>query len=347
MSLGPIMMGLQGLTLQPEEREMLQHPLVGGAILFSRNYESEEQLKALTQQLHGLRDPHLIVAVDHEGGRVQRFRAGFSAIPPMAVFGEHYRRSPRDAQQLAEQAGWLLAIELLSCGLDLSFTPVLDTADNDSVIGDRAFSKDPEVIGILAQALVRGMQRAGMSAVGKHFPGHGGVLEDSHVAMPVDQRSYEDLMMRDIVPFERLIHAGLAGIMPSHVVYQQLDSQPAGFSRYWLQDVLRGQLGFQGVIFSDDMGMKGAEWAGSNTDRVRIALEAGCDMVLLCNEPAVVVEVLDNLGEYNNPASQIRLVRMHGHFNNVPADLKKSAEWQQVSKQINELNEPGTPELDF
>ena len=338
MSLGPLMVGIQGTSLLAEEREMLSHPLIGGVILFSRNYESLPQLRDLTQQLHKLRHPHLIVAVDHEGGVVQRFREGFTPIPPMEVLGEMYVENSHQAVELSEKAGWLLATELLSAGLDISFAPVLDIAGNCAVIGNRAFSPAPETIATLGQALMRGMNRAGMTAIGKHFPGHGGVKEDSHITLPVDSRSLEDLLFKDILPFERLVHLGLAGIMASHIIYEQVDDKPAGFSKRWLQDILRLQIGFQGAIFSDDMGMKGAEWAGSYPERTQLSLDAGCDMVLLCNDPLAVVEVLDNLDEYKSPAGQMRLIRMHGHPVMKETNLSNSTEWQTVSRQISEIN---------
>ena len=349
MSLGPIMMDLQGVKLSPDEREMLIHPLVGGVILFSRNYESVEQLSALTQELHGLRDPHLIIAVDHEGGRIQRFRDGFTPLPPMSALGDKYKADQETAREIAEQAGWVLAAELLECGLDISFSPVLDINFGCSgVIGDRAFDRDPEVITVLAGAVMRGMRRAGMAATGKHFPGHGGVKEDSHIAHPVDSRSLEDLLLADILPFERLIHAGLAGIMPAHVVYEKVDPKPAGYSQRWLQEILRKRLGFQGVIFSDDLSMIAADCGDGYIQRARSALQAGCDMVLVCNQPQAVAELLEGFGAYTNPASQMRLVRMHGkRSKNTPNPLRQSKQWQEANKLVASLNEQHTLELNL
>lgn len=331
MSIGPVMLDLKGTSLTVEEREILKHPQTGGVILFSRNYESPEQLRNLCREIHALRDPHLIVAVDHEGGRVQRFRQGFTELPPMAAIGEiHDRCSAVEAERIAHRLGWLMAAELLSCGVDISFAPVLDIGHGVSgVIGDRAFHRHPEVVSRLARAFVRGMREAGMAATGKHFPGHGGVKEDSHIAKPVDSRSLADLMLADLVPFERLIQNGLAGVMPAHVVYPKLDARPAGYSRYWLQEILRKRLSFQGVIFSDDLCMDGADIGSTYAARAELALNAGCDMVLVCNHPEAAVEVIESLEGYRNPASQVRMVRMHGHPHHEWNKLAMLKDWRE------------------
>ena len=307
------MLDVLGLELAPLERERLRHPLVGGVILFARNYHSPNQVESLIRDIHGLREPQLLVAVDHEGGRVQRFREGFTALPPMARLGEHYAENRKRAKRLAEACGWLMAKELRAVGVDFSFAPVLDLDRGISrVIGDRAFHADPETVADLAHSFMIGMADAGMAATGKHFPGHGGVEADSHVAIPVDARSYADIYADDILPFERMIRFGLAAIMPAHVIYPAVDAQPAGFSRFWLQEVLRRRLDFQGVIFSDDLSMEGAKVAGGIVERARAALSAGCDMVLVCNDAQAAEQVLDNLGRYDDPVSTLRLVRMHG-----------------------------------
>ncbi len=307
------MLDLAGVELDPVERERLRHPLVGGVILFSRNYQAPEQVEALTREIHALREPRLLVAVDHEGGRVQRFREGFTELPAVRHLGRIYDENPRRARRLAETGGWLMATELRSVGVDFSFAPVLDLDRGLSrIIGDRAFHSHPEAVADLAHAYMRGMHRAGMAATGKHFPGHGSVAADSHTALPVDERELVDILAEDVVPFERMIHYGLEGIMPAHVIYPRVDNQTAGFSHRWLGEILRGQLGFQGVIFSDDLSMEGAKGAGDAVSRAKMALSAGCDMVLVCNDVAAVDQVLAGLGRHDDPVSHLRLVRMHG-----------------------------------
>ena len=313
MSLGPVMLDIEGLALTPEEAERLRHPLVGGVILFSRNYESPDQLAALTHEIHTLRDPQLLIGVDHEGGRIQRFRSGFTHLPPAAAFGAVFDENPKRALRLASHCGWLMAAELRAFGVDFSFAPVLDLdREMSKVIGDRAFHHDPEAVAELAHAFMSGMHRAGMAATGKHFPGHGGCHADSHTELPVDNRSLVDLLAEDVLPFERMITFGVAGIMPAHVLYPQVDQQPAGYSSIWLKDILRGRLGFQGVIFSDDLSMVGAHVAGDIVARARTALAAGCDMVLVCNDPRAAADLLDGLGTLDDPVAHLRLVRMHG-----------------------------------
>jgi beta-N-acetylhexosaminidase len=322
MSLGPVMLDVEGLALSATERERLKHPLVGGVILFARNYQSPEQVEALVRDIHGLRTPRLLVAVDHEGGRVQRFRDGFTSLPPLRHLGNIYDENPKRARRLAETSGWLMATELRAVDVDFSFAPVLDLDRGVSqVIGDRAFHSLPEAVADLAHAYMHGMHRAGMAATGKHFPGHGAVEADSHVALPVDDRLLVDIMAEDVVPFERMIHYGLEGIMPAHVIFTCVDAQPAGFSRTWIRKILRGQLEFQGVVFSDDLSMEGAKGAGDVVARAKLALSAGCDMVLVCNDPAAADQVLTGLGAHDDPVSHLRLVRMHGRENPTRAQL--------------------------
>ena len=313
VQLGPVMLDLEGTGLTETDRKRLGHPLAGGVILFSRNFASLGQLAALTEAIHALRNPPLVIAVDHEGGRVQRFRDGFTTLPAMRELGWTWDHGQQHARQLAQEVGYVLAAELLAHGVDLSFAPVLDIDwRSSSVIGDRAFHSDPRAVGELARALLHGFRQAGMSGVGKHFPGHGHVGADSHHEVPVDERTYEEIEADDLAPFRRLIESGLGGIMPAHVIYPRVDDRPAGFSPVWLKQVLRGRLGFDGVIFSDDLNMEGASVAGDVTERARAALGAGCDMVLLCNNPQAVDVLLDKL-DYAMPAvSLARLARMHG-----------------------------------
>ncbi|CAK0781729.1 beta-N-acetylhexosaminidase [Gammaproteobacteria bacterium] len=343
MSLGPVMVDIEGTTLMAEDRELLRHPQVGGIILFSRNYTSPEQLQALLAEVHALRNPRLLVAVDHEGGRVQRFREGFTRLPAVARLGEIYDLDPRRALRLADLAGWLMAAELRAVGVDFSFAPVLDLGKGVStVIGDRAFHATPQGVARLAQAYVTGMQRAGMAATGKHFPGHGAVAADSHLALPVDERSFDEIVAEDLYPFRTLIAHGLAGIMPAHVVYPQIDPAPAGFSRFWLQEVLRTRMGFQGVIFSDDLSMVGAEGVGGYGARAHAALEAGCDMVLVCNRRVGAVEVLHALEGYDRPLTHLRLVRMHGREGIDPIQLRRESAWRTAVVELTHaLDDPG------
>ncbi len=302
------MLDIAGFHPDDAECARISHPLVGGVILFSRNFESPEQLDTLTARLHNLK-PELIIAVDHEGGRIQRFRKGFTELPAMAVLGLHFDANRAQALRLVEAVGFVLAWELRLHGVDLSFAPVLDIHHGSSnVIGDRAFHKDPEVVALLAKALRTGLRRAGFAAVGKHFPGHGFVKADSHYELPEDTRSLEMLIHSDLVPFKRLIEDGLEGIMPAHVLYPAIDAQPAGFSSFWLQQVLRKTLGFDGVIFSDDLSMKGALGAGKPIDRAHAALQAGCDMVLVCNDPDAAQQIVSGLAGYQSSiASQRRM----------------------------------------
>jgi beta-N-acetylhexosaminidase len=244
---------------------------------------------------------------------VQRFRSGFTALPAMRRLGELHDENPSRALRLAETVGWVLGAELRATGVDFSFAPVLDLdCGVSAVIGDRAYHSDPVIVAELAHMTVRGMHRAGMAAVGKHFPGHGSVAPDSHVALPIDEREYAEIAAADLVPFERMIRYGLPAIMPAHVIYSRVDPQPAGFSAFWLQEVLRGRLGFQGVIFSDDLSMEGAKGAGDIVARGELALSAGCDMVLVCNDAAAAAQLLDGLSAHDDPVSHLRLVRLHG-----------------------------------
>jgi beta-N-acetylhexosaminidase len=320
MSLGPLMLDVAGLELTAADRELLAAPAVGGVILFTRNYASREQLNALTRSIHALRTPPLIVSVDHEGGRVQRFREGFTALPSAHLIGRQYDIDPRSAHALAEDVGYILAAELLACGVDLSFAPVLDLARGVSeVIGDRAFHRDPGVVGELGQACMTGMRAAGMAAVAKHFPGHGAVVADSHVSQPVDRRFLEEIE-EDMAPFARLVRAGAAGMMMAHVVYPALDSLPASLSQRWIHGLLRQQLDFRGVVCCDDLSMAGAAVTADPLERARLALAAGCDLLLVCNDRAAAERLVEALADYSDPVSQVRLARMHGRRHDAAGD---------------------------
>ncbi len=348
MTLGPLMVDLVGTTLSEQEKEVLQHPLVGGVILFSRNYESPQQIADLTTQIRALRDPHLIISVDHEGGRVQRFRDGFTRLPPVATLGELYLQDEQLALSKAEQTGWLMAVELRAVGVDFSFAPVLDLNYGLSeVIGDRSFHRDPYVVATLAKAYIAGMKRAWMPAIGKHFPGHGAVEVDSHLGLPVDSRHLDDIWGADIVPFKQLANSDLVGVMPAHIVYEQCDSLPAGFSRYWIQTILRERLGFQGAVLSDDLSMEGAAIIGDMPTRAEAALSAGCDMVLVCNKPEAAIEVIDNLEVKADPLRHARLVRLHGRHGVNRDQLMATAEWKAAVNSVANYAQNGELELDL
>ncbi len=338
MTLGPLMIDLEGLTLTEKEQQLLKHPLIGGVILFTRNYTSPQQLSLLTQQIRQIRQPSLLISVDHEGGRVQRFREHFTTLPAMAKLGQYYDCAPHQALQWSEQIGWLLATELRAVGVDFSFTPVLDVNIGISeVIGDRAFHSDQQVVAVLAQALVKGLKKAGMGSVGKHFPGHGAVSADSHHEIPVDCRPLKHIQA-DLYPFQHLIKIGLTAIMPAHVIYSQVDNQPAGFSRYWMQNVLRQHLHFQGVIFSDDLNMEGASVISDMPARVNSALQAGCDMVLICNNRPAVLQVMEQCNHLSlAPVSQARLIRLRGKGGMQWHELAKNYRWRQAQKVCQQL----------
>lgn len=290
------MLDVSGYELTPEDRELLDHPLVGGVILFSRNYYDQKQLKELIAQIRLAARNKILIGVDHEGGRVQRFRDGFSAIPAMGAICARSDEGLSQAQQYCNTFGWLMAAECLAFDIDLSFAPVLDLNGVSDVIGDRSFHTQPEPLIQLASEFIKGMHRAGMKATGKHFPGHGNVKEDSHVAMPVDNRSLEQITQLDMQIFSRLNDMGLLdGVMPAHVVYSQVDDMPAGFSKVWLQTYLRQKMQFDGVVFSDDLSMQGAAFIGDFAARANAALNAGCDMVLVCNNPDAAAQVIDSL----------------------------------------------------
>ncbi len=323
---GALMLDLVGLELDNEEKEILQHPHVGGLIFFARNYSAPEQLQALVKSVRAVR-PEIIIAVDQEGGRVQRFRDGFVKLPPMQAFGDIFSHNPIKARELAYQCGWLMAAEVLAVGVDMSFAPILDVdCGLSKVIGNRSFHSDPEVAVALLHEFIRGMHEAGMAATGKHFPGHGSVEADSHVAIPIDNRSFAEISALDLIPFKALSNQ-LQGIMPAHVIYPEVDSKPAGFSPIWLQDVLRQSLGFNGVIFSDDLSMEGAGVVGGYADRADAALEAGCDMVLACNHRAGAIQILEYLEKHPRIPHQHRFDALRGKGKLTWNELSKHPQW--------------------
>jgi len=346
MGLGPVMLDVSGTQITAEDEARLLHPLTGGVILFKRNYESPDQLTALTTAIRALRATPLLVAVDHEGGRVQRFREGFTRIPPMRELGRVWDVHPQRARHLAQQSGYVMAAELRGCGVDFSFTPVLDVDyGQSSVIGDRSFHRDPQAISELAHSLLLGLKQGGMHTVGKHFPGHGYVTADSHLAIPVDEREFVDIEQCDMVPFLQMIHFGLTAIMPAHVIYPKVDSRPAGFSPVWLQKILRQQMAFEGCIFSDDLSMEGATVAGNIVQRATVALTAGCDMVVVCNKPESADELLSGLRWEMPVTSRARIIQMHGAHH--PVAMAKLHELPQFIKALQDVSCIGisSPEL--
>ena len=335
MSLGPVMLDIEGVSLSPADRDLLREPAVGGVILFTRNYESVAQIADLVADIRALRSPPLLVAVDHEGGRVQRFREGFTVMPPMRHIGREYDRDREAGLQAAREAGWLIASELRAVGIDLSFAPCVDLDWGVSeIIGNRAFHRRPDVVAELASAFARGLRSAGMAAVAKHFPGHGAVLADSHLKLPVDRREY-GVILDDMRPYERLVNTSvIAGVMLAHIVYAKVDAQPAGFSDYWIQRELRERLGFGGAVFCDDLSMKATEEFGSMATRAKLALDAGCDMILVCNDRDAAHQAVEVLNDYSNPLSLVRLARLHGTGQVLRETLLASDEWQAANERF-------------
>ena len=308
MMIGPLMADVGGLALTAEDRELLAHPLVGGVILFARNYSDPEQLRALCTELLAIKQPRLLIAVDHEGGRVQRFRVGFTRIPAMGTLARLFDESPARAFEEARQHGETIGRELGSYGIDLCFAPVLDRdCGVSAIIGDRAFSSDIDLIVKLARAFRSGLNAAGMKATGKHFPGHGAVAADSHTELPIDRRPYADIEARDLLPFRELIADGIESLMMAHVRYTAFDETPASFSRKWIRGLLRNQLKYNGAIFCDDLSMAGAKVIGAIDERARVALAAGCDMLPVCNDRPAMIALLDALPVKERRLSSARL----------------------------------------
>ena len=328
------MVDVAGAALAEDDLSRIRHPAAGAVILFSRNYETPEQLTSLCEDIKRQREPELSICVDHEGGRVQRFKEGFTLIPPMRHLGRIWDRDRERGRALATSVGYVIASELGAHGLDFSFTPVLDLDyGGSSVIGDRALHFDPTAVGALGACLVKGLAQGGVAAVAKHFPGHGYAEADSHVAVPKDDRPFKDILRKDIVPYRSVIEAGVAGVMPAHVIYPQVDAAPAGYSKRWLQEVLRGQLGFEGLVFSDDLSMEGAAVAGGPPERAKAALAAGCDMVLLCNSPRGLDELLESLKDVSLQRPE-RLDRMRKQGGR---DLRKSVAYREAQQALQAL----------
>ncbi|GAA6186325.1 beta-N-acetylhexosaminidase [Aliiglaciecola sp. 2_MG-2023] len=336
--MGPIMLDVSGYEISPEEKDILDHPLVGGIILFSRNYHDQKQLKELVSELRKNARNDLLIAVDHEGGRVQRFREGFSAIPAMGSFCAADAKISELMLTQANTFGWLMAAELLAFDIDISFAPVLDIHGVSDVIGNRSFHQDPTHIVSLASAFIHGMHSAGMKCTGKHFPGHGNVKEDSHIAMPVDKRSKEQIFQLDMTVFDKLHQQGLLdAVMPAHVIYPAVDALPAGFSPIWVGQILRQQLGFNGVVFTDDLSMQGAVQLGSIVERAQAGLNAGCDMTLVCNSPNDAAQVIDGLPSDYQSTGRVKSMRK-GPFPGF-SELQKTAKYQMALKTLGQFNE--------
>ncbi len=337
MAPGPLMLDLEGTSLSDEERDLLLQSAVGGVIFFARNISSKEQFIALTAEVSAVR-PELLLAIDQEGGRVQRLREGYTILPPMQVLGNLLVEDGQRGAELLRNAGWLLAVEMIASGLDFSFAPVLDLdSSHCEVIANRSFSLDPGIASAAAGYFIDGMAEAGMAATGKHFPGHGGVTADSHLEIPYDSRSLEQLQARDLIPFKAL-SPKLQGIMPAHIVFPEVDSKAVGFSSYWLQTLLREELAFDGVIFSDDLSMKGADQLGSYAEKAEAALSAGCDMVLVCNNRQGALEVLDYLQARAEAYSSPRLPMMKAQKQWQWAELVNDARWLATREALAALN---------
>ena len=334
-TLGSLIIDLSSMELTPEEQELLAHPLVGGVVLFSRNYDSLMQLKSLCKHIRMARKKPLLIMVDQEGGRVQRFINEFTRIPYMSVFGDLYDENKQAACEAAQDCGWLMASELLAAGIDFSLAPVLDLNKGiSSIIGQRAFHKDPHVVAQLAIAFIQGMREAGMAATGKHFPGHGSVSLDSHIAMPADERSLAEIEREDLKTFAELIPAGISAIMAAHIRFPNIDNFAVGFSRFWLQDILRSRLGFTGSILSDDLTMEGANISTDYSDRVIAAREAGCDFALLCNNRNGVIQVLDRLQHQAHQIGMEKWGALQGNFSRVKEPLEENSRWLKTHKQL-------------
>lgn len=333
---GRLMLDIEGPQLLDHERQLLQNPHVGGIILFARNIQSRQQLISLVKEIREIADP-ILIAVDQEGGRVQRFQEGFTRLPAMQVLGDFARQDNPEGLQLARDVGWLMAAEVLACGLDISFAPVLDVdRETSSIIGDRAFSDQAKQVVDVAGAFIQGMDEAGMAATGKHFPGHGGIVADSHLEAPVDGRMLSELQCRDMLPFTQLSDR-LGAVMTAHITFPEVDAHSVGFSPFWLQQILRKQMGFQGVIFSDDLTMKGADIAGGYKQKAKLALDAGCDMILVCNSPQGVLEVLEYMQQIDATRCE-RIAQMRARASSTWHQLTEQARYTETKIKLKDLN---------
>lgn len=329
--MGTLIVSIESHDLTAEDREILAHPLIGGVILFTRNYASRAQLKHLCETIRSSSKKPLLIMADQEGGRVQRFVNEFTRLPPMGLLGKLYDNNHEVASHLAKDCGWLMAMELLSVGIDLSLAPVLDLNKGISkVIGDRAFHSDSKIVLKLAQSFMIGMHEAGMASTGKHFPGHGGIAPDSHMVLPIDQRSLKEIEQEDMVPFAHLIKNNMTAMMAAHIIFSQIDELPVGFSSIWLKDILRKRLGFTGTIFSDDLNMEGANISANYVDRVIAAREAGCDFTLFCNNRQGVINVLDHLPHASHQVDKEKWGKLQGDFSRVQMPLSENHRWQKI-----------------
>ena len=339
-SYGRLMLDLAGTQLSDSERLILANPQVGGVILFARNFESKQQLMALVESIRCC-SSQLLIAVDQEGGRVQRLKQGFTSIPPMQILGDQIISNAKAGMELATDTGWLMASEVIACGIDISFAPVLDVdRDFSSIIGDRAFSDNPEQVILAAKGFIKGMNQAGMAATGKHFPGHGGVVADSHLEAPIDNRSLDELLAKDLKPFVTLADY-LGGIMPAHISFPAIDPSSVGFSKFWLHNMLRQTLGFEGVIFSDDLSMKGADVAGDYKNKAQSALNAGCDMILVCNCPQGAQEVLANMQQLEVKGCE-KIATMRAKQAVCWKQLEKTERYTKTKKLLQTLTDMGS-----
>jgi beta-N-acetylhexosaminidase len=338
VTLGPLMVDVEGAFLSPDDVDVLSHPLVGSVLLYTRNYRNPKQISELCAAIRAVRTPHLLIATDHEGGRVQRFREGFTALPAARLIGRRFDEDRQEGLRCAHSVGWLLATELRAVGVDFSLTPCVDLDWGLSeVIGDRAFHRDADAVAALAAACLAGLREAGMAAVAKHFPGHGAVRADSHVALPIDRRPLADLEA-DLKPYRLLIENQLPGVMTAHVEYPAVDTLPASLSRRWIGEILRGRLGFHGCVFADDLSMAGVAGSGDVLARARLALAAGCDVLPILNDRPAVHRVLASFKpDVALPVSQARLVRMRAR-GAPPGDLAGDPRWHAAVRVVEDLS---------